>query len=95
MKSKLIIVLVIGILFFLHRSNPSFDDHVSFIRSEYLQKSSKTKEPDEKLRNGLDYNDFMILSLTQEKGKLSLITVGAATQNRIHLSRTGRRCSPR
>ena len=78
MKNKVIVILVVGIIFFLYRSNPSFDDHVSMISSDYLKSSSEITEPDAKIREGLDYMSFMILSITQEKGKLSLITVGAA-----------------
>ena len=78
MKNKLIILIIVGIIFFLYRSNPGFDDHVSMISSDYLKSSSETTEPDAKIREGLDYMNFMILSITQEKGKLSLITVGAA-----------------
>ena len=77
MKSKLIIIIIVGIIFFLYRSNPSFDDHVSWISSDYLKNSSDTTEPDAKIREGLDYKNFIILSVTQEKGILSLITVGA------------------
>ena len=78
MKSKLIIVVVIVILVYLYRSNPGFVDHVSSISSDYLKKSKATKEPDEALRKGLDYKNFIIFSVTQEKGKLSLVTAGAA-----------------
>ena len=78
MKNKLIIIIIVGIIFYLYRSNPSFDDHVSMISSDYLKSSSETTEPDEKIREGLDYMNFMIFSITQEKGILSLITVGAA-----------------
>ena len=78
MKNKVIVILVVGIIFFLYRSNPSFDDHVSMISSDYLKNSSTTTEPDAKIREGLDYRNFMILSITQEKGILSLITIGAA-----------------
>ena len=77
MKSKLIILVIIGILFFLYRSNPSFDDHVSVISSDYLKSGSTTTEPNEKIRKGLDYRNFIILSITQEKGILSMITIGA------------------
>ena len=77
MKNKLIIVLVVGIIFTLSRLNPSFDDHVSMISSDFLKSSSVTKEADAKIREGIDYKDFIILSVTQDKGKLSLITVGA------------------
>jgi len=78
MKNKLIIIVVVGIIFFLYRSNPGFDDHVSMISSDYLKSSSETTEPDAKIREGLDYRNFIILSVTQEKGILSLITIGAA-----------------
>ena len=78
MKNKLIIIVVLGIIFFLYRSNPGFNDHVSMISSDYLKSSSETTEPDAKIREGLDYRNFIILSVTQEKGILSLITVGAA-----------------
>ena len=78
MKNKLIILLVLGIIFILYRLNPSFDDHVSMISLDFLKNSSTTTEPDAKIREGLDYKNFIILSVTQEKGKLSLITVGAA-----------------
>ena len=78
MKSKLIILVVIGILFFLYRSNPSFDDHVSVISSDYLKSGSTTTEPNEKIRKGLDYTNLIIFSVTEEKGILSLITIGAA-----------------
>ena len=77
MKNKLIIILVVGVIFILSRLNPSFDDHVSMISSDFLKSSSITKEPDAKIREGIDYKDFIILSVTQDKGKLSLITVGA------------------
>ena len=78
MKNKVIVIVVIGVLFFLYRSNPGFNDHVSLISSDYLKNSSTTTEPDAKIREGLDYRNFIILSVTQEKGILSLITVGAA-----------------
>jgi hypothetical protein len=78
MKNKLIIIVVVGIIFFLYRSNPGFDDHVSLISSDYLKNSSDTKEQNAKIREGLDYRNFIILSITQEKGILSLITIGAA-----------------
>ena len=78
MKNKLIIVLVVGVIFILSRINPSFDDHVSMISSDFLESSSVTTEPDAKIREGLEYKNFIIISVTQEKGKLSLITVGAA-----------------
>ncbi len=77
MKNKVIVIVVVGIIFFLYRSNPGFDDHVSMISSDYLKSSSEITAPDAKIREGLDYMNFMILSITQEKGKLSLITVGA------------------
>jgi len=77
MKNKLIILLVVGIIFILYRFNPSFDDHVSMISLDFLKNSSTITEPDAKIREGLDYKNFIILSVTQEKGKLSLITVGA------------------
>ncbi len=78
MKNKVIVIVVLGIIFFLYRSNPSFDDHVSMISSDYLKSSSEITEPDAKIREGLDYRNFIILSVTQEKGILSLITIGAA-----------------
>ena len=78
MKNKIIIVIIVGIIFFLYRSNPSFDDHVSWISTDYLKNSSDITESDAKIREGLDYKNFIILSITQEKGILSLITVGAA-----------------
>ena len=77
MKNKLIILFVVGIIFILSRLNPSFDDHVSMISSDYLKSSSVSEEPDAKIRGKLDYKNFIILSITQDKGKLSLITVGA------------------
>jgi hypothetical protein len=51
---------------------------VASISSDYLKKSEATKEPDEAIRKKLDYKNFIIFSVTQEKGILSLITVGAA-----------------
>ena len=78
MKNKIIIIIIAGIIFFLYRSNPGFNEHVSWISSNYSENGSDTKEPDAKIRKGLDYTNFIILSVTQEKGILSLITVGAA-----------------
>lgn len=76
MKNKLIFLFVVGIIFILSRLNPSFDDHVSMISSDSAKSSSASEESDAKIREGLDYKNFIILSVTQEKGKLSLITVG-------------------
>ena len=77
MKNKLIILLVLGIIFIFSRLNPTFEDHVAMINSDFSESSAVTKEPDAKIREGLDYKNFVILSITQDKGKLSLITVGA------------------
>ena len=68
--------MVVGIIFILSRLNPSFDDHVSMISSDFVKSSSAPEGPDAKIREGLDYKNFILLSVTQEKGKLSLITVG-------------------
>ena len=83
MKNKLIILLVVGIIFILSRLNPSFDDHVSMISSDYLKSSSVTEEPDERIREGLDYKNFIILSVTQEKNKLAMVSVGIMNQVRV------------
>ena len=83
MKNKLIVLLVVGIIFILSRLNPSFDDHVSMISSDYLKSSSVTEEPDERIREGLDYKNFIILSVTQEKNKLAMVSVGIMNQVRV------------
>ena len=83
MKNKLIVLLVVGIIFILSRLNPSFDDHVSMISSDYLKSSSETEEPDERIREGLDYKNFIILSVTQEKNKLAMVSVGIMNQVRV------------
>ncbi len=77
MKNKLIILLVLGIIFILSRFNPSFDTHISMISSDFSESSSVAEKAEAKIREGLDYKNFVILSITQDKGKLSLITVGA------------------
>jgi len=83
MKNKLIIILVVGVIFILYRLNPSFDDHVSKISSDYFKSSSITEEPDEKIRQGLDYKNFIILSVTQDKSELAMVSVGIINRVKV------------
>ncbi len=75
--------MVAGIIFILYRLNPSFDDHVSKISLDYLKSSSITEEPDERIREGLDYKNFIILSVTQDKGKLAMVSVGIINRVKV------------
>ena len=83
MKSKVIIIIVAAIIFMLYRTNPTFDDHVSMITSEYLKSDSAAEEPKEKISKALDYSNFLILSVTKDKSILAVVSIGAMNRVKI------------
>ncbi len=76
MRNKIIILIIIGLIVFLYRSKPSFDDHINRISSDLLENSDITEEPNEEIREGLNYKDYYICSATQNKSKGTMVTVG-------------------
>jgi hypothetical protein len=76
MKNKLILLVIFGCIFLLYRTNPDFDNHVSKIGSVLLETSDVTEEPDEQLREGLEYKDYTICSATQNKKRGTMVSIG-------------------
>ena len=76
MKNKLIILAIIGLVFFLYRSNPSFEDHIEKIGSDLPENSSISEEVEEKIRGKLTYKDYSIISATQSRERGTMVSVG-------------------
>ena len=76
MRKKFIILVIIGFIFFLYRSNPDFENHIAKISSDLLENSSISEEVDEKIREGLEYKNYSICSATQSKEKGTMVSVG-------------------
>lgn len=68
MRNIIIIIAVIGLLFFLNHINPKFDDHKSAISTEI--------KLDSPVWENLIYKNFAIASFTSNAGNGSLVSFG-------------------
>ena len=76
MKKKLIILAIIGLIVYLYRSNPSFEDHIAKIGSDFLETGSVSEQVEEKIREKLTYKDYSIVSATQSRETGTMVSVG-------------------
>ena len=75
MKKILIAIIIIAAIWFLHRENPTFNEHKTAI--------SKGGRVAEARWDDLEFKNYLLLSFTQSHSRRSMVSFGICTYVRV------------